>query len=116
MPCGSIVRPVLQCFTDKRIKFYFTVAEHIRIGSTSEGVLVKHVIDHPGPVFDAEVDCTKLDAEAFGHHFGKSDILVKRTVSLKQTPVIMPVDHEESFHFIALLFQDMCRYAGVNPA
>src|SRR5579859_2071648 len=98
MPGRNFFRTKRTSFIQERLEFYFTVAEHVRVGRTSGAIFGQEMLKHAIPVLGREVAGVEGNVEAAADGYGVLAILVggARAVAI----VFLPVLHEEAFHFI----------------
>ena len=116
VPRRHEIGPQPERLFEKDVEFDFAVAQHVGIGRASPFVLGEHIIDHPPAVLFREIDHMKRDIEPLGHQFGEDAVVVPRAVAFERTRRIVPVDHEESHHFVTLLFEQVSGNGGIDAS
>ena len=110
------IGPQPQRLLQENVELDLAVAQHVGIGRAPPFVLGEHVIDHPPPVLLREVDDVEGNVEPPGDQFGEHAVVVPRAVAFERTRRIVPVNHEEAHHFVALLFEQVSRHRGVDAS
>ena len=114
MACGNVVGSEFLGAGKEGIKFYLSIAEHIRIRCTTFFILIEHIVHHPLSILDTQVYKIEWDTDLTGNHFGNKAVLFPLAVSMKSCGSIVPVLHEQSEHIIALLLQNKSSNTRIN--
>ena len=108
------IGPQPQRLLQENVELDLAVAQHVGIGRAPPFVLGEHVIDHPPPVLLREVDDVEGNVEPPGDQLGEHAVVVPRAVAFERTRRIVPVNHEEAHHLVALLFEQVSCHRGVD--
>ena len=116
VPGGYAIGPQVQCGPEEDVEFDLPVAQHIGVGGTSAAVLLEHVIDHPLAVHLAQIDYRKRDVQGTGHEHGVVAVLQPGAFFGDGDRGVVPVFHEQSDDFVALLLEQVRRHRGIHSA
>ena len=103
---GDVISAEIFCGKfEEGFKFNFFIAQNIRVGRASGFILCKEQFKHVVPVFCGKVDGVKFNPEliANGLRVGK----IRRCGAVFLAVVFFPVLHEQAFHLIPLLEQQV---------
>ena len=114
MACRYIIRTEFLGTFEEGVELDLPVAQDIRIRSASFLIFIEHVVDHPLPIFLAQVYKIKRDAYLSRDKFSDKAILLPLAVSMQGSRCIMPVLHEKCKYIIALLLEHKSSDTGID--
>jgi hypothetical protein len=100
----------------KGVELYLTVTEDVRIGCSSGGILIEHVVDHPLAVLFGEVHEIKWDTDLPGDYLSHKPVFLPLAIPMEGRVGVMPVLHEHSEDVIALPLQKQGGDTGINSS
>ena len=113
---SHVIGPVLAGHLPEGVKLDLPVAEHVRIGRTAPGVLVKHIVHHPLTVLGGQVHVIEGNAYLAGHHLGHKAVFLPFAVPVQGNVGVVPVLHEHRKDVVALLFEQISCHRRVHAA
>ncbi|MNO90474.1 hypothetical protein D3C76_819870 [compost metagenome] len=99
---------------EEGFEFDLFVAEDIRVWGAARFVLFQEEFEHVVPVLGSKVNGMQFNAEFVAHGLRICKIRCRRTVFL--AIIFLPVLHEQAFHLIALLLQQVRGNGGIDTA
>ena len=113
---SNVISTQFKCLFQKDIELDLAVAQHVGVGRASALILRKHIIDHTTLVLLREIDHVQRNIQSFGYQLGKNAVVVPRTVAFERTCRVVPIDHKESDHVVALLFEQIGRHRRIDTS
>ncbi len=101
---GDLLGAERQCVVEESAELDFRVAQHVRVGRATGGVLAEELGEYALLVFLGEIDDLDVDAEVVGDAHDVDQILPRRAVFL--VVVVFPVFHEHADNPPAALPQE----------
>ena len=112
----NVVGAEFKCLFQKDIELDLAVAQHVGVGRATTLILGKHIVHHALSILLREIDHVQRNIQSFGYQLGKNAVVVPRAVAFERTRRVVPIDHKESDHVVALLFEQIGRNRRIDTS